>query len=195
MTRFWRIAALVPGLLAAIPSHRRRRAPASANVLWYRSPAAEWNEALPIGNGRLGAMVFGGIADERIQLNEDTVWAGEKRDRINPAGPAAIPEIRRLLFAGKPAEAEALADKAVIAVPRADAAVPDRSAICSSLHAASARRRVPPRAESRRRGRPRAATAPAEHAITREVVRVRGRSGDRRPARRRRPGSVACRRR
>ena len=86
--------------------------------LWYRQPAANWNEALPIGNGRLGAMVFGGVERERLQLNEDTVWAGETRDRLNPAGPAAVPEIRRLLFEGKAAEAEALADKAMIAVPR-----------------------------------------------------------------------------
>ena len=86
--------------------------------LWYRQPAANWNEALPIGNGRLGAMVFGGVETERLQLNEDTVWAGEKRDRLNPAGPAAVPEIRRLLFAGKAVEAEALADKALIGLPR-----------------------------------------------------------------------------
>ncbi|HJZ76516.1 MAG TPA: glycoside hydrolase N-terminal domain-containing protein, partial [Vicinamibacterales bacterium] len=52
--------------------------------LWYRRPAANWNEALPIGNGRLGAMVFGGVEQERLQLNEDTIWAGEKRDRLNP---------------------------------------------------------------------------------------------------------------
>jgi alpha-L-fucosidase 2 len=88
------------------------------NTLWYRSAAASWNEALPIGSGRLGAMVFGGVAEERLQLNEDSVWAGEKRDRINPAGAAAIPRIRELILAGQPAEAEALADKAVIAVPR-----------------------------------------------------------------------------
>jgi alpha-L-fucosidase 2 len=87
-------------------------------VLWYRQPAATWNEALPIGNGSLGAMIFGGIADERLQLNEDTIWAGERRDRINPDGAAAIPEIRRLLLEGKAAGADALADKAVIAVPR-----------------------------------------------------------------------------
>src|SRR6266545_1991147 len=86
--------------------------------LWYTQPAANWNEALPIGNGRLGAMVFGGVAHERLQLNEDTVWAGEKRDRLNPAGPAAVAEVRRLLFAGKAAEAEALADKAIISTPR-----------------------------------------------------------------------------
>jgi len=71
-----------------------------------------------VGNGRLGAMVFGGVTDERLQLNEDTVWAGEKRDRINPGAAKAIPEIRRLLFDGKPVEAEALADKAVISIPR-----------------------------------------------------------------------------
>ena len=86
--------------------------------LWYRQPAASWNEALPIGNGRLGAMVFGGVERERLQLNEDTVWAGEKRDRLNPMGPAAVKEVRRLLAEGKAAEAEALADKGIIATPR-----------------------------------------------------------------------------
>lgn len=86
--------------------------------LWYTQPAANWNEALPIGNGRLGAMVFGGVAEEHLQLNEDTVWAGEKRDRMNPAGPAAVKEVRRLLAEGRAAEAEALADKAIIATPR-----------------------------------------------------------------------------
>src|SRR5437588_464735 len=73
-------------------------------LLWYRQPAEKWVEALPIGNGRLGAVVFGKIADERIQLNEDTVWSGERRDRTNPAARKAVPEIRRLLFAGKVAE-------------------------------------------------------------------------------------------
>jgi alpha-L-fucosidase 2 len=91
---------------------------AAANLLWYRTPASSWNEALPVGNGRLGAMVFGGVTSERLQLNEDTVWAGEKRDRINPAGPKAIANVRRLILEGKAAEAEALADEAVIAVPR-----------------------------------------------------------------------------
>ena len=86
--------------------------------LWYRQPAAEWTEALPIGNGRLGGMVFGGVHSEHIQLNEDTVWAGEKRDRSNPAGAAAVPAVRRLLFAGKPKEAEALAEKDIISIPK-----------------------------------------------------------------------------
>ena len=52
--------------------------------LWYRHPAKEWEEALPIGNGRLGAMVFGGIHAERIQVNEESMWYGGKVNRINP---------------------------------------------------------------------------------------------------------------
>src|SRR5512132_375941 len=92
--------------------------PDRANVLWYRQAAANWNEALPIGNGRLGAIVFGGIQTERIQLNEDTIWAGEKRDRINPEGTANLAEVRRLLFAGKPKEAEILAEKTIISIPK-----------------------------------------------------------------------------
>src|SRR5262245_43723669 len=70
-------------------------------VLWYRQPARQWVEALPIGNGRLGGMVFGGTDAEHIQLNEDTVWAGEKRNRDNPEALKNLPEVRRLLFAGK----------------------------------------------------------------------------------------------
>src|SRR5215510_5618094 len=89
-----------------------------ANLLWYRQPASQWTEALPIGNGRLGAMVFGGIQSERLQLNEDTIWAGEKRDRNNPEGAKNLAEVRRLLFAGKPKEAEELAEKTIIAIPK-----------------------------------------------------------------------------
>ena len=63
-------------------------------------------------------MVFGGVRDERLQLNEDSVWAGEKLDRVNPQAAASLPDLRRLLFAGKPAEAEALADKTIISIPR-----------------------------------------------------------------------------
>jgi alpha-L-fucosidase 2 len=114
---------LVPALLAVVcalgaPTERAWASDAARNVLWYRQPARSWNEALPVGNGRLGAMVFGGIDEERLQLNEDTVWAGEKRDRLNPEGARALQEVRRLLKAGRPAEAEALADRAIISVPR-----------------------------------------------------------------------------
>ncbi|HZB44254.1 MAG TPA: glycoside hydrolase family 95 protein [Pyrinomonadaceae bacterium] len=87
-------------------------------TLWYRRPAASWNEALPVGNGRLGAMVFGGVESERLQLNEDTVWAGERRDRVNPEGLHSLAEVRRLLFAGKPKEAEELAERTLIATPK-----------------------------------------------------------------------------
>src|SRR6185503_5019353 len=99
------------GRMPALPGLRSMR-------LWYRHPAAVWNEALPIGNGRLGAMVFGGIQTERIQLNEDTIWAGEKRDRLNPEAAANLAEVRRLLCAGKPREAEILAEKTIISIPK-----------------------------------------------------------------------------
>ncbi len=79
-------------------------------VLWYDKPAATWLEALPIGNGRLGAMVFGGPERERLQLNENTLWAGSPRDYDSPEALAALPEIRRLVFAGKWREAQALTD-------------------------------------------------------------------------------------
>jgi alpha-L-fucosidase 2 len=91
---------------------------AATDLLWYRQPAANWNEALPIGNGRLGGMVFGGAESDRIQLNEDTVWAGEKRDRNNPEAAKNLPEVRRLLFAGMPHEAEVLAEKTIISTPK-----------------------------------------------------------------------------
>src|SRR6266446_50274 len=87
-------------------------------LLWYSHAATQWNEALPIGNGRLGAMVFGGAGTEHLQLNEDTVWAGERRDRNNPEGAKSLAEVKRLLLAGKPKEAEELADKTIIATPR-----------------------------------------------------------------------------
>src|SRR4030095_6084095 len=86
--------------------------------LWYRQPAPSWNEALPIGNGRLGAMVFGGIETERLQINDDTVWAGELRDRNNPEGLRNLGEVRRLLFEGKAKEAEQLAENTMISVPK-----------------------------------------------------------------------------
>ncbi len=90
---------------------------AAPSVMWYRQPAAKWEDALPLGNGRLGAMVFGGVQKERIQLNEDTIWNGRKRDRVNPRAAQALPEVRRLLFDGKPLEATRLADEALMGVP------------------------------------------------------------------------------
>jgi alpha-L-fucosidase 2 len=85
--------------------------------LWYERPAAQWVEALPVGNGRLGAMVFGGINLERLQLNEDTLWAGGPYDPVNPQAKAALPEIRRLLKAGRYAEAQAAVSDSFMSVP------------------------------------------------------------------------------
>ncbi|WP_234734218.1 glycoside hydrolase family 95 protein [Tellurirhabdus bombi] len=82
--------------------------------LWFTHPAATWNEALPVGNGRLGAMVFGGVTTERLQLNESSVWTGKKADFVNPAAKGALPKIRQLLFAGKYAEAKDLAEKTMM---------------------------------------------------------------------------------
>lgn len=78
--------------------------------LWYNRPADNWNEALPIGNGRLGAMVFGGPAKEQLQLNEETVWSGGPNSNITAESGAAIPALRKLIFEGKFEEAQALAD-------------------------------------------------------------------------------------
>jgi alpha-L-fucosidase 2 len=91
--------------------------PAEPLSLWYRRPATAWVQALPVGNGRLGAMVFGGVTRERLQLNEDTLWAGGPYDPVNPEARAALPEVRRLIFAGKYLEADRLLSARVMATP------------------------------------------------------------------------------
>ncbi len=87
------------------------------NMLFYTSPAADWNRALPLGNGFLGAMCFAGTLADRFQLNQDSVWWSGPRDRINPDAREQIPVIRRLLREGKPREAEALANEAMAGLP------------------------------------------------------------------------------
>ncbi len=82
--------------------------------LWYAKPAANWNEALPIGNGRLGAMIFGDAEHERLQLNEESVWTGRDEDFVNPEAKNSLAEIRKLLFEGKYAEANALAQRTMM---------------------------------------------------------------------------------
>ena len=76
--------------------------------LWYKKPASCWDEALPLGNGRLGAMVFGDPVRERIQLNEESMWYGAFADRINPDAAANLQKIRDLIFAGRISDAERL---------------------------------------------------------------------------------------
>ena len=86
-------------------------------VLWYQKPAEAWTDALPIGNGRLGAMVFGGVERERIQLNEETLWDGGPRDTNNPNALEALPKVQQLLFDDKNEEATKLADETMLGVP------------------------------------------------------------------------------
>lgn len=85
--------------------------------LWYEAPARVWTEALPIGNGRLGAMVFGGTANERLQLNEDTLWSGGPYSPVNHEALGHLGHVRNLLFAGRYAEAEAEANRWLMAKP------------------------------------------------------------------------------
>ncbi|WP_081756990.1 glycosyl hydrolase family 95 catalytic domain-containing protein [Gorillibacterium massiliense] len=89
----------------------------AAFKLTYAAPAAEWNEALPIGNGRLGAMIYGGPAEEKLALNEDSLWYGGPRDRNNPDAFAHLETIRRLLLEGNAEEAQRLSLLALSGVP------------------------------------------------------------------------------
>jgi alpha-L-fucosidase 2 len=105
-------------LIAAVPSrdnpHSALRNPQSDLQLWYRQPAKEWTEALPVGNGRLGAMTFGGVDKERLQLNEVSLWSGSPQDADNPEALAALHEVRKLIFEGKYAQASAIANRKLV---------------------------------------------------------------------------------
>ena len=83
----------------------------AALLLWYRQPAGKWTEALPIGNGRLGAMIFGGVGEEHLQFNESTLWTGRPRAYARPDASKYLTPIRQLLASGKQAEAEQLAEQ------------------------------------------------------------------------------------
>jgi alpha-L-fucosidase 2 len=85
--------------------------------VWYEQPAAEWVEALPVGNGRLGAMVFGRPYRERIQLNEESIWAGAPLDNNNPEALANLPRLRQLLFDYRVEEAQELVARHFIGTP------------------------------------------------------------------------------
>ena len=86
--------------------------------LWYRKPAGRWNEALPIGNGRLAGMVFGACEQDQIQLNEDTLYSGAAVDRNNPDAARHVPLVRSLLDQGRIHEAEQLAQASLSGIPR-----------------------------------------------------------------------------
>jgi hypothetical protein len=115
------VCALVTPAMSADPAPKetsmpefrgQSRAPAAAPLsLWYRAPAAQWVEALPIGNGRLGAMVFGGVSSERIALNESTLWSGTPVGRAAPQAAHLMPQIRAAVLARDFAKAGELVRK------------------------------------------------------------------------------------
>jgi alpha-L-fucosidase 2 len=114
------VVALAAGLVggrAAGDQSTAERAASADHTIWLRTPAPQWDHAFPVGNGRLGAMVFGTINRERIQLNEETLWMGGRRDRDNPEALKVLPDVRRLLFAGQPREAYALAERKMMGTP------------------------------------------------------------------------------
>jgi len=88
-----------------------------ATILWYRSPASAWEEALPVGNGRLGAMVFGKYREERIQLNEDTYWSGGPYSTVVNGGYKVLPEIQKNIFQGNPLKAHKLFGRYLMGYP------------------------------------------------------------------------------
>jgi alpha-L-fucosidase 2 len=111
------LALAFPGLAGAAVQATKRGNKESL-ALWYERAAGSWVEALPVGNGRLGAMSFGRIAQERLQLNEDTLFAGGPYDPNNPAARSALPEIRTLIANGELQQAAALIGKSMMGVPK-----------------------------------------------------------------------------
>jgi len=88
-----------------------------ATLIWHREPAGIWEDALPVGNGRLGAMVYGGVVEERIQLNEDTYWSGGPYNSVVEGGYKHLPEIQKLLFEGEPIKAHKLFSRHLMGYP------------------------------------------------------------------------------
>ena len=82
--------------------------------IWFNRPAETWNDALPVGNGSLGAMVFGNVENERLEINEESLWTGGERWDANPDALKTLPKVRQLLFEEKYKEAEALAQKGIL---------------------------------------------------------------------------------
>lgn len=91
---------LITGLLTVVLVNAQVYSPRNDLKLWYNQPASIWEEALPLGNGKTGAMVFGGVGTERLQLNDNTLWSGAPNPGNTPGGPTILAEVRRLIFAG-----------------------------------------------------------------------------------------------
>lgn len=111
------VAAAIPNLTRSIWGTQAHEV-VSSHVLWYEVPATRWFEALPLGNGHLGAMVFGGVGLERIALSESTIWSGAPdQDAVNPKARGYLGRIRELLFAGQYGEARSLCQQYLLAKP------------------------------------------------------------------------------
>ncbi len=111
------LAALAVGQFSAGLVTERGSGLDPSTSIWFSAPASRWDAALPVGNGRLGAMVFGGIAEERIQLNEDTYWTGGPYSTVVPGGYKFLPEIQRLVFAEKYLDAHNLFGRHLMGYP------------------------------------------------------------------------------
>jgi alpha-L-fucosidase 2 len=120
--RFLRDAAIAGTFLTQRSAWSTKRTASAAEPkasdyrIFFEQSATQWPDAVPVGNGRLGATLFGAPVHERIQLNEESIWIGDRRDRNNPQADHT-PEVRQLLFDGKVHEAEALAAKTMMAIP------------------------------------------------------------------------------
>jgi alpha-L-fucosidase 2 len=91
--------------------------PGNSLKLWYKQPAAVWEEALPVGNGRLGAMVFGDPVNEKLQINEESIWAGSKINNDNPNSLRSLPSLQKALFESRYKDAFEIADKNLLGIP------------------------------------------------------------------------------
>ena len=111
------VSSYVPGQDALLPESIDNQSFNPATILWYESPAESWEEALPLGNGRLGAMVFGLYGEERIQLNEETYWSGGPYSTVVEGGAEYLPEIQKYLFEGEPLKAHKLFGRHLMGYP------------------------------------------------------------------------------
>ena len=111
MTRLKSAVILCFLVLCVLPQAAIQANSSDALKLWYKQPARQWTEAMPIGNGRLGAMIYGGIQQEQLQINEDTLWSGGPHDYSNPEAYSHLATVRQLLEDGEFDKAEAEAEK------------------------------------------------------------------------------------
>src|SRR5688572_24390972 len=107
-------------LLTAVSRLSQTYAQQKPLSLWYNQPARAWTDALPLGNGRLGAMVFGGVKEEYLQLNEATLWSGRPREHARTGAVQYLQPIRQLLAEGKQKEAEEMGEKYFMGVKDPD---------------------------------------------------------------------------